>query len=125
MARKPLATTIEKAKAERKRWPPNGIYGGNQDARWIGHLGEMAAYEVEAKRELIVGVSGRDEFKGMSWPSKRAVFGDGAARRHDLHVGQGGGLYDGPAGTAALSLAASPRTARARAAASTTKVRRR
>lgn len=44
LARKPSAATIKKAKAERSRRPSSGIYGGNQDARWIGHLGELALH---------------------------------------------------------------------------------
>jgi hypothetical protein len=31
----------------------------------------FTAYEVEAQRELIVGVIGRVEFKELSWPSRR------------------------------------------------------
>lgn len=155
IARTPAPATIRKAKAERKHRPTNGIYGGNEDARWIGHLGELAlhgwlhdeavahvwdggvnarpdftignvsvghkngtihvplkprhhvtinqeflddpvdvwaftTYEVETGRELIVGVIGRDEFKQLSWPSRRDVFGNDhdRARRHDLHVSQ-------------------------------------
>jgi len=39
--RKPKPTTIQKVKALRKRRPTSGLYGGNKDARWIGHLGEV------------------------------------------------------------------------------------
>lgn len=47
----------------------------------------FTAYEVKAKRVLVLGVIGRAEFKELAKRSKRKVFDD-PARRHDLAADQ-------------------------------------